>query len=456
LRGESPILIGHINLPWLLERLSLDNIEVIFLNGSTPKQEDPELLLSQIPENVKCVVLDGYHFSVECQRAVKQAGFKLLVIDDYNHLPAYDCDILLNQNFRAEELAYHGQIGTRLLGPNYALIRTEFLREKVVQCSRWFPPVAKNLLLTLGGGEFSRHLERLKGYFIGDHLISTKLTVIAGSTDVSVIQKILSNYPGELHIIRSVANVATILSASDLCISAGGSTCWELCCLGIPFFAVSIAENQNEIVQSFQSLNPYLILNEENFVRVLMDPLLRQNLSRVVSEVVTSGLGAQTVADTLIQLTMELEVTEVVLPECNSEYVKRCDFRKRHTRLVSGNCDCFGGDVKPIAPGGQSHSYEVKVSGCCIGYIHFVVRKFNTDISIDICDHVKSFRVFRQILERAIAEFLQQHPDKKIKDFLINKKSPLYTALKRAGYKLNSGAATNRTSNSFHIGKVGE
>ena len=66
-------------------------------------------------KNEPWLVLDGYQFDANFHRAVREAGNKLLVVDDYNHLDYYDCDILLNQNIGADQLSYKTSTGTRLL-----------------------------------------------------------------------------------------------------------------------------------------------------------------------------------------------------------------------------------------------------------------------------------------------------------------------------------------------------
>ncbi|MBN2122698.1 MAG: UDP-2,4-diacetamido-2,4,6-trideoxy-beta-L-altropyranose hydrolase, partial [Deltaproteobacteria bacterium] len=97
------------------------------------------------------VVLDGYGFDSDYQNAVKEAGYRLLVIDDTAHLPGYHAAILLNQNWNAPHLDYQCDPETAmLLGSRYVLLRREFLRWK--GWSREIPPVARRLLVTLGGG----------------------------------------------------------------------------------------------------------------------------------------------------------------------------------------------------------------------------------------------------------------------------------------------------------------
>ena len=46
--------------------------------------------------------------------------------------------------------------------------------------------------------------------------------------------------------------MAEIMSKSDLCIGAGGSTSWERCCLGLPTISFAIADNQVEVLAKLE------------------------------------------------------------------------------------------------------------------------------------------------------------------------------------------------------------
>src|SRR4051812_10282657 len=65
------------------------------------------------------VVLDGYHFTAETQRRLKDAGKKVLVFDDWGGAHRYAADFVLNQNFGTSEKMYPNRESyTRLLlGP---------------------------------------------------------------------------------------------------------------------------------------------------------------------------------------------------------------------------------------------------------------------------------------------------------------------------------------------------
>ena len=251
--GLTVHLMGRVNVPWVLEKLRSENIPFTRLEGEVPKEESPEAFLALIRESglhPDWIVTDGYHFTLPCQKAVREAGYKLLVIDDYNHLPEYSCDILLNQNLGAEDFAYSGDIGTKLLGPKYALLRREFVQARQRAEQRQFPAKPEKLLLTLGGGDFSSFLPSIADALTLPELTGCTLRVIQGGMREEDIRRSLAKCPATLEILGRVDDMPALLLDTDLCITAGGSTCWELCAMGVPFLVLAIAENQKNVCGS--------------------------------------------------------------------------------------------------------------------------------------------------------------------------------------------------------------
>lgn len=294
-------MMCRIGVDWLAQRLTKGAVPHIALNGEVPAQEDPEGLLrdlkttSFLPKQT-WVVLDGYYFGLDCQKAVRKAGYKTLIIDDYCHLPEYSCDILLNQNIGAEEFAYHGDIGKKLLGLDYVLLRPEFAaaREKALQ--RVLPKSPHNLLLTLGGGDFSTYLHDIASCLSIPEMQGRTLRVIAGAMPEKRIRYYLQNCPAHIEILSAVDDMPTLLLDTDLCITAGGSTCWELCCMGIPFLAVEVAENQRKIVQFLVSNKISKIANADNLALYLtQQTVFPQN--ELVN--LCKGNGAQNVVEAM-------------------------------------------------------------------------------------------------------------------------------------------------------------
>ncbi len=250
-------LMGRFHVPWVEQRLAQEGIDHFPILGEIPKEESPLDLLQGLetaPQN-SWIVLDGYHFTLDCQKAVRAAGHKLLVIDDYAHLPEYSCDILLNQNIGSERIEYKGDIGQKCLGLDYVLLRQEFVQARVQAEKRIYPETPRNILLTLGGGDFSQYLQRIATYLSIPEMNGRALRVIAGAMQEESIKSILKDCPAQIEILHNVRDMPSLLLNTDLCISAGGSTCWELCCLRVPFLTVEVAENQYRIVQELKNKN---------------------------------------------------------------------------------------------------------------------------------------------------------------------------------------------------------
>lgn len=254
--GNRTVFVGHITVPWVRERLRKEGFSVTYLEGDVASEQDASILLDEISDyDASWVVLDGYHFSLECQKAVKNAGYQLMVIDDYNHLPEYCCDILLNQNSNAPTLQYSGDIGIRLFGSDYVLLRQDIISATHLAKERTPSPMITNILLTLGGGDESHTFDQLKQAINSAQMKGRTVRVITGSVAVEKWNDLLADSPATVEIVKQPHDMSRHMLWADLCITAGGSTCWELSALKIPFVIFADAENQNEAAQVFTHLS---------------------------------------------------------------------------------------------------------------------------------------------------------------------------------------------------------
>lgn len=252
--GYEVSLLGRIHIQWLRERLVEEEIPFLEINDHIPEQENPHELLNKLKylahaEQDDWIALDGYHFTQNCQKAIRQGGYRLMLTDDYAHLPEYSCDILHNQNPVAPKLNYAGDIEHKLLGLNYALLRKEFASARENQHFAKNLASPNNILLSLGGGNYPGFLEAIVQELNIPEMGSRTLRIIGAGMDEARIAKAFAKLPCRLEILSRMTNMAALFLKTDLCITAGGSTCWELACLGIPFLTVALAENQYGLCQ---------------------------------------------------------------------------------------------------------------------------------------------------------------------------------------------------------------
>src|SRR4029077_17933071 len=64
-----------------------------------------------------------------------------------------------------------------------------------------------------------------------------------------MLQNLAAQSGQEITVRRDVSNMAEAMAAADVAISAAGSTCWELCLLGLPALLVDVADNQSALAR---------------------------------------------------------------------------------------------------------------------------------------------------------------------------------------------------------------
>src|ERR1700756_1431372 len=140
--------------PAVEKRLHREKLNVVHLSETAGSVADAEQTIKLARKNaVNWVVVDGYVFESEYQAHLKQAGLKVLFVDDLARARRYSADVVMNHNAHAsEELYPNREPWTRLLlGPRFVLLRREF--GAWGGWKRKIPAVARKVLVTLGGSD---------------------------------------------------------------------------------------------------------------------------------------------------------------------------------------------------------------------------------------------------------------------------------------------------------------
>ena len=238
----------------LLARIQNEGFQIAKLKKSYPSSEDWKMMLEILKEERETwVVVDGYHFDSAYQLRVKEEAYPLMVVDDTNHLHHYYADILLNQNIDSENFSYSCEQNSRLLlGTQYVLLRREFLACK--ERNREIPQVACKLMVTLGGSDPNNVTLKIIHSLCKIKLPGLQVKVIAGPShsQISSLREASSAAPFPIEIVHNAHSMANVMAWADLAISAGGSTCWELAFMGLPFLVIILAENQKAVAEGLE------------------------------------------------------------------------------------------------------------------------------------------------------------------------------------------------------------
>lgn len=227
-----------------LQRLGVPATRIAAAPGSREDAAETGRLARAI--GADWVVADGYRFADVFQRGVKDAGARLLLVDDYGHAEHYCADLVLNQNLSADERFYRQRATCTqlLLGTRYVLLRRQFQaymnwRRAIVSCGR-------RVLVSLGGAD----PEDLTGKVVAAlRNLEVEARVVVGGSNPHFSSLSCAMPPG-CTLIRDAENMPELMAWADVAVAAGGTTAWELAFMGLPSLLLVLAGNQQPVVEA--------------------------------------------------------------------------------------------------------------------------------------------------------------------------------------------------------------
>ncbi|MGA2030834.1 MAG: UDP-2,4-diacetamido-2,4,6-trideoxy-beta-L-altropyranose hydrolase [Thermoguttaceae bacterium] len=256
------------------------------------------------------IVVDGYQFGGDYQRAIHEAAVPLLVLDDYGHADHYWADLVLNQDLNAEEQLYRSRESyTRLLlGPEYVLLRREFVAAR----RKEHRPKAhsRKVLVTLGGADpenLTRTvIEALAG--LGGLAVESRVVVGPANPRYGELEAAAAHAGPHVEVLRNVRNMVELMSWCDIAITGGGSTLWELASLCVPSLVLILADNQRYSARLLEQRGGCRIVGEgawlsagalsEQIAALLADQSQQAALGQRIGAIV-DGRGAQRVCEAM-------------------------------------------------------------------------------------------------------------------------------------------------------------
>lgn len=236
------------------------------LQELTQRAELPEEVLSRMSSQRKdiAILVDSYYVTEKYLAALKKRITTIYMDDIYAF--SYPVDMLINYNIYGEEMGYEKDAAFAdtklLLGANYVPLREEFSagagyvqsrKELSLGAANVTPAEEGGILITTGGSDsFNLAGQLLMEAMKYDALKEKEYHVVSGSLNPHIGElQALAQKHENIHIHCNVTNMAELMAESEVALSAGGSTLYELCAVGVPVIAFSFAENQERLVQTF-------------------------------------------------------------------------------------------------------------------------------------------------------------------------------------------------------------
>jgi UDP-2,4-diacetamido-2,4,6-trideoxy-beta-L-altropyranose hydrolase len=190
------------------------------------------------------VGFDGYHFTDGDFAAAREAGARVLAIEDGPRLEHYDVDLLLDCRPGADEREYHiAPTALCLTGSKYAPLRDEILC--LPRRSR-HPARATRVLVSLGGSDPTAAtlivIAALR--LLGMPTLEARIVVGPANPRRAQIEAAAAGDARLSVVAPTPCTMRGLFGWAELAVVAAGGTCWELAYLGVPAAAIAVADNQ--------------------------------------------------------------------------------------------------------------------------------------------------------------------------------------------------------------------
>ena len=179
-------------------------------------------------------------------------GLKPYCIDELGGRPL-ECEAVFNPTMMEKRHHYGGAGGARLFkGPSYFPLAAEYARYH--RQPRSFPGVLRSVAVSMGGVDRSGATLRVFAALDEWPAHVDRHVVLGGSFAWErEFDTCLSAARSRWYVHRNPSGLAELLAASDVAITAGGNTLYELACVGTPAIVLHEDAHEEEQGNAFES-----------------------------------------------------------------------------------------------------------------------------------------------------------------------------------------------------------
>jgi UDP-2,4-diacetamido-2,4,6-trideoxy-beta-L-altropyranose hydrolase len=254
-----------------LKLLKENKCEFITLPFNLDYNEEIERVKNSISnEKAEILITDSYKIDQNYLIEMKSVVKKLISIHDFAPF-SFPSDIVINGNVYGDKLDYSSisKDTEFLLGTNYLLMRDEFQRLE----ERMVNQEISNILVTVGGSDpLNLTPKVINSLDILEKELkkSLHIDVVIGPSfnNIDKIIEMTRKNRLEISLHFNIRKMSRLMLESDLAITAGGTTLYELAATGTPAVVLLQADNQVLAAKEMERLGTIINLGFGNKVEI--------------------------------------------------------------------------------------------------------------------------------------------------------------------------------------------
>jgi len=413
------------------------------------------------------VIIDSYLAEYDFYKKLSDLVRFCIYIDDNKRLD-YPKGVVVNGNKYAEEIDYPKREDVvYLLGTKYTPLRKEFwdVPEKEIE------EKLGTVMITFGGDD-AKNMTPKSLRFLREYYPTLKKNVIIGKAfkNINEIQGEADNNTNLIYY-PTGEKMKQVMLESDIAISGGGQSLYELARVGIPTLGICVAENQLENVKGWEKagfLEYVGWYNDKNLlerIRSTMNHLEDINTRRNKSEIGRKCIDGEG----------SLRVVEILLFNWfkHNLYLRNADFKNALDIFNLSNDETVrNNSFNPKKIEWQHHLNWLKEklkdknclflivsdnSGKFYGQFRFDVESKTKEatINISLVKEIRGFGLSSLLIEKSVDKLLEVRKNiKLVKAFVKESNVPSIRSFEKANFKFFKNLTIKRNKSKVYIKKV--
>jgi UDP-2,4-diacetamido-2,4,6-trideoxy-beta-L-altropyranose hydrolase len=304
LMGNKIIFLCY-NDPETISRLKIANLDYQLINlkiNTQGKLKKEIEYIARYKAKSEILIIDSYSVDIKYIIETKKLFKKIVYLDDLGL--DFDIDLVINPSCKFKPKDYIAPVA--LCGPEYLILDNEYSIGKH-ECSG-----NKSMLITFGGIDHFNLTSRLIP-MIESINKDISLNIIIGPyyENVKLIEIAVKQSNLNINLYEGLHSISSVIKKSDLAISAGGRSVYELAAMATPSIGIALWENQRENIACLGEKGGIIpmVYSEDidfdkklvlNLTKLINDKSVQRKMSKISRKLV-DGRGTSRISEIIFK-----------------------------------------------------------------------------------------------------------------------------------------------------------
>lgn len=392
----------------------------------------PEHLIGLLRDR-EIIILDGYEFRTEYQSGLKEAGHRVIAIDDLNDWENV-ADVVINHAYSGKREGYKlSSTSAFYCGFKYAIIKQEILNSK---CDMLKSSV-ENVLVSIGGTDPLNYSQKIIRALLESTSKNISVLTYPLNPKFNELKEQAAKKQERMKLFHSLntREVIELIKQNDIAILQPSNIALEAAAIGIGLCLVQTAENQKYILESLLHNNCGVLLDTSD-VASQINKLTNEKVNLQIKQQheLLDGKSPNRIIDLVNQLCLRCrkvssEDAKLIYEWNNNEVTRANSYNQNKIEFID-HVKWFENKVKDETVFFAMFCFENVPAGC----VRIESKGDENIIGITIAPEMRGKRLASSILKLACKNYFRSRKRKKISAYIKKNNVASLKSFENAGF----------------------